>query len=183
MSESELHASSDTPQQSPAAVQDEPAPALSQAFLAQIAELVQRAAGGANWFFWVAGLSMINSLILLNGGETFFVIGLGVTLAADILARSIALEAPELTTLVTGISFGFDVVVALIVCGFGWLSRKRHLWAFALGMVLYALDGLLFVLIEDWMSVGFHAFALFCMGNGFLACRRLNAIERSLAES
>ena len=46
--------------------------------------------GGANWFFWIAGLSVINSLIITFGGEMSFVIGLGITQFID--GISIALK-------------------------------------------------------------------------------------------
>ena len=42
-----------------------------------------------------------------------------------------------------------DIFVALVVFGFGWLAGKRYRAVFALGMGLYLLDGLLFVLFED----------------------------------
>ena len=34
---------------------------------------------GANWFFWIAGLSLVNSLIILFSGEWSFIVGLGAT--------------------------------------------------------------------------------------------------------
>ena len=40
-------------------------------------------------------------------------------------------------------------------------------------MVLYALDGLLFLLVGDWISIAFHAFALVCIGKGYQALRTL----------
>src|SRR3989442_13684974 len=42
---------------------------------------------GTNWFYWVAGLSLVNSAVILGGGSIFFVIGLGFTLRADSLAE------------------------------------------------------------------------------------------------
>ncbi|MFQ5608913.1 MAG: hypothetical protein ACE5F8_01425 [Woeseiaceae bacterium] len=41
------------------------------------------------------------------------------------------------------------------------------LWAYILGMIVYALDGLIFVLVQDWVSVGFHAFVLFMLWGGY----------------
>ena len=42
-------------------------------------------------------------------------------------------------------------------------------------MALYALDGLIYLIGQEWLGVGFHAFALFCLFRGFKACRALNA--------
>jgi hypothetical protein len=60
---------------------------------------------------------------------------------------------------------------------FGVFANKLHTWAFLVGMILYALDGLIFLLVGDWLSVGFHVFALFCIFGGFSATRRLKALQ------
>jgi hypothetical protein len=154
--------------------------AAGQAVVARLQELRQRGRNGANWFFWVAGLSLVNSVIMLSGGDTYFVIGLGVTLIADAIAREVGQQQPDIAQIVKGVFFGFDVIVAVVVIGFGWLAVRRYQVVYALGMILYLLDGLLFVLAQDWFSAGFHAFALFCMWTGFSAYRQLNAAEQAL---
>jgi hypothetical protein len=164
----------------PAPQSAEDGPDQAQRIAAAITALDAAGRRGANWYFWVAGLSLVNSLILLSGGDTFFVIGLGVTLLADVIASQVAQQSPDIATTVKVIAFGFDLLVALFVAGFGWLSRKRILAVFGIGMFLYLLDGLLFVLFQDWMSAGFHAFALFCMWKGLSAYRQLGALERAL---
>jgi hypothetical protein len=40
-------------------------------------------------------------------------------------------------------------------------------------MVLFALDGGIFLLTQDWIGVGFHIFVLYCLFRGFKACREL----------
>jgi hypothetical protein len=42
-------------------------------------------------------------------------------------------------------------------------------------MILFALDGLIFLLAQEWIGAGIHAFVLFILFRGFQACRRLNA--------
>ena len=124
---------------------------------------------GANWFFWIAGLSAINSFIILMGGEWSFIIGLGITLVFDAVAR-------EIGGLGFAVAIVLDVIVLLTFVGFGIFARKRHTWAFIVGMVLYSLDGLLFVLFQDWLSVGFHVFALFFIYKGMRAHLALRAL-------
>lgn len=153
----------------------------AQALAAQVGALIQRGRVGANWFYWVAALSVVNSVIMLTGGDIFFVIGLGVTLIADATATGIAQAEPNLEILVKVFAFVFDLIVALVVGGFGWLSGRRYLAPFCIGMVLYLGDGLIFVCFQDWMSAGFHAFALVCMWNGFSAYRQLKAMENALS--
>lgn len=153
-----------------------------QAVRAELAQLHVRGTSGAGWFFWIAALSLINSIILLSGGDRHFVVGLGVTSIADAVARGIADENPEAAGVAKGIAFGFTVLVAAVVCLFGWLSRRPVLPIFALGMILYLLDGLIYVLFGDWMSVGFHAFVLFGMWNGFNAYRQMKAMKAVLEQ-
>src|SRR5215475_4582039 len=77
------------------------------------------------------------------------------------------------------LAFSGLVGVALIVV-FAVLGQRAvvgHCWAFVLGMVLFGLDGLLFVLIQDWVGVGFHAFALLMIGRGYAAARQLPPIK------
>jgi hypothetical protein len=147
---------------------------------AQILELQQRGNKGANWFFWVAGLSIVNSLIMHGGGETYFVVGLGVTLTADITATAISQQHPDLEVIARGFAMAFTVVSALIVAVFGWLARRGMLVLYGVGMFLYLLDGLLFLLYQDYLSVAFHAFALVCMWSGFSAFRQVNVIQEEL---
>jgi len=99
---------------------------------------------GANWFYWVAGLSLVNSAIILGGGGIFFVIGLGLTLVTDGLAAAISQHHPEAVWMVKGAALVFDVFVAAILAGFGWLSGRRYLAIFGVGMALYLLDGFIF---------------------------------------
>jgi hypothetical protein len=147
---------------------------------AAAAALEHKGRSGANWFYWVAGLSLVNSSILLAGGGVFFVIGLGITQVAGVIANEIAKDAPNAGPYLKAFVFGFGLFIALVVAGFGWLAGKRYQVVFAIGMVLYLLDGLLFVFVGDWMSVAFHAFALFGMWSGFRAYRQLAALEKGL---
>ena len=53
-------------------------------------------------------------------------------------------------------------------------STGALIGAFVVGMALYGLDGAIFLLVQDWVGVGFHAFALTMMARGYLAARQLS---------
>ncbi|MCP4560303.1 MAG: hypothetical protein GY837_07230, partial [Bosea sp.] len=58
------------------------APDLTDAEVARRLEAEKISMGfrsGANWFYWIAGLSIANSLVILFQGEWGFVVGLGIT--------------------------------------------------------------------------------------------------------
>lgn len=170
----------DTDGQGHAEAAAEEVPKEADQVLAGIDALRQLGRTGANWYFWVAGLSLVNSAIMLSGGNTHFVIGLGITFMADIMANVIGQQHPEHAQMLKLGVLGFDLIVAAVVVGFALLSRKRFLFIFGLGMVLYLLDGLIFVWIQDWMSVAFHAYALYGLWGGVNAFRQLKQVEQAL---
>lgn len=147
-----------------------------------LVQLHARGMSGAGWFYWIAALSLVNSAILLGGGNRHFVVGLGVTLVADSIAVAVADEEPQAAAVAKGIAIAFDLFVAAIVCLFGWLARRPILSIFLVGMILYLLDGLIYVLVGDWMSVGFHAFVLLGMWSGLTAYREMKQIKAQLEQ-
>jgi hypothetical protein len=161
---------------------NEPVPQLDPhlaALQSQMQRLQAQGEDGANWFYWVAGLSLVNSVIAFVGGGVTFVIGLGITEVVDELAAELAVERPEMSLVAKAGAFGFALAAAVFAAGFGWLANKRYIPLFALGMLLYALDGMIYVLAQSWFSAAFHAFALFGMWQGLSAYRELSAILRS----
>lgn len=124
----------------------------------------QRRSGG-QWFYWIAGLSLINAVLALTGQDWHFILGLGVTQLVQGLSQQPG---------TAGVKAG---LVGLVVIGLfavlGQRAIQGHRWAFVLGMTLFALDGVIFLLVQDWVGVGFHAFALTMILRGYLAARRL----------
>jgi hypothetical protein len=146
----------------------------------RILELEEAGRKGGSWFYWVAALSVLNSLLMNGGVATYFVMGLGVTLSVDMVARVGGEENPDLVNILRVAAIVFALVVAGVVSLFGWVARKGYLSIYGFGMFLYLCDGLLFLLYNDGMSVLFHGFALFWMWSGFSAFRQARAIEREL---
>ena len=112
---------------------------------------------------------MVSTLIMLASGGIFFVVGLGVTFIADAIAQANAQQAPETAIIGNVVAFGFSAAMSLFFCGFGWLAVKRYQPLFLVGMLLYLLDGLLFLMLGQVMAAAFHAYALYGMWSGFQA--------------
>jgi len=146
----------------------------------EIAALAAKANSGANWFFWIAGMSVVNSLVAAFEGQWSFIIGLGITQVFDAFALVFG-ESAGSPGMAKTIALCLDVAVAFVFVLFGLFARKRMTWAFIVGMVIYAADGLIFLLVGDWLSIGFHVFALYFIFAGFNALRELNARTGSLA--
>lgn len=144
-----------------------------------VATLKASGDGGASWFFWIAVLSLVNTAILHCGGEGHFIVGLAITTIIDVIANAIGKEHPDQATIAMTIAIAFSVFVSVVVIAFGWLSRMRILWVFGIGMFLYLLDGLLYLLLGDFLSAAFHGYALYSMIQGFNAYRKLARVEEA----
>ena len=132
-----------------------------------IAEASPGVARAARWFWWIAGLSLINTFLIHSGSETSFVVGLGFTLIADVAFKSVKVVA-----------FGIDAVAIIFFFFMGRYALRGHLWAFAVGGVVYTLDALIYLYFQDFMPLAFHGLALFYIGKGaFMLRSSLKAAE------
>jgi hypothetical protein len=147
-----------------------PSPTPAEMLAAAKLALTQRVKSGANWFFWIVGLSIGNSVIALSGGGKRFIVGLGITSLVDAVAQEAKMGM--------GVPLVVNAIAVGIFIAFGLVARRRRKWAFLLGMLLYGLDGLLFVLVKDVFSIGFHLLVLYFIYKGMKANDQLNALER-----
>jgi len=121
---------------------------------------------GANWFFWVAILGVINSLIVWYFGLWSQFFGLGATQYFDAQMVAAGAESQRLTGL------AINIGIAAVLAAFGYLTRKGGDVAFIIGMFLYVFDSVIALGYRDFFGFGFHMFALFFMFKGLLASRR-----------
>jgi hypothetical protein len=112
-------------------------------------------AAAARWFWWIAGLSVVNSVVSLAGGSFNFVVGLAATQIADAVFRPL----PALALVL-------DAAAVLFFVAAGALARRGWLSAFVVGGLVYAVDGAVFAWFGDWLAAGFHAFALYQLFRG-----------------
>jgi hypothetical protein len=127
-----------------------------------------------SWFYWIAGLSLINSIVAATGSSWGFMAGLGMTQMIDGLAQSIGPETKAF-------ALGLDGLVAALFVGLGmWASRNSGVYL--AGMIVYALDGGLFALVGDWIGLGFHGLVLFFLWGGWTARRALDGLATPAAD-
>jgi hypothetical protein len=142
-------------------------------------ELTQRYKSGANWFYWIAGLTIVTSVIAFFGGGIRFLISLGLTQIIDGLAEGLA---TELGSAVQVIGLMLDLFVTGIFVLFGYFAGKKVLWVYVLGMVVFLFDGLLALAFKDAIGVIAHAVVLFWLFRGYQAGRELVSLEKVMAE-
>jgi hypothetical protein len=130
---------------------------------------------GANWFYWIAGLSLVNSAIYAFGGDISFILGLGATqLIEGITDAAIAEGMPSL---LKGVAIVMNLAITGVFALFGYYANKGVAIAFIAGIALYILDGLLYLAVGSMLAAGFHVFALFFIVRGFLASRKIARAE------
>lgn len=146
---------------------------------AQHAEVSQRYKAGANWFYWIAGLTLVTSLIAIFGGGWRFLISLGTTQILDAIAEGLSTElgsVPKVIALV------LDLIVTGVFILFGYFAGQKYLWAYILGMVVFFFDGLVSLLSQDLIGAVAHVVVLFFMFRGYQAGRELLNLEKAMAE-
>jgi hypothetical protein len=142
-------------------------------------ELQNQAKSGANWFYWIAGLSLVNALILLFDGGWSFILGLGVTQIISVVANSIAPDTDSFSAIKIG-AFFVNLLIMAIFALIAYFANKGLVWIFVVGIVLYTLDAFVWLLLGNWIGFGFHGFALFFIVRGLMAPMKLNKMQPAL---
>ncbi|MEK6208487.1 MAG: hypothetical protein AABM32_12705 [Chloroflexota bacterium] len=135
-------------------------------------QLLQKRGTGGAWFYWIGGASILNSVLNAAGTEWGLALGLGVTYLIDGLAQGFS------NTVRTPIyAFVIDIAIAGGFLLLGRAARRGNLGWYAVGIALYALDGLLFVLVQDFLGIAVHAIAIYALISGWRAARSLKQLE------
>ena len=149
-------------------------PSLASYEQAETIHLTQQLNSASSWFYVIAALSVINSLIAAFGAGIRFIFGLGVTSLADEIVVAMQFGAAGKV-----IGLLFSIAMAGLFVIFGFLARKRMHWAFLIGMVVYLLDGLMLLMFESYLGAAFHAYVLFRLFQGLSASRKLSSMQSS----
>ena len=126
----------------------------------------------ADWFFWLAILSVINSLIVYYYQIPNTPIALGITQWVD--GTTSGFNATMSTSALV-----INILIAAALAGFGLLARRGSDISFVLGIFLYVIDAVLMIGLKDFFGFGVHLIALFFLVKGLLASRHIreNAVS------
>ena len=136
-----------------------------QATLARVA-LVKRVESGGRWFYWIAALSAINFVLFFMGRSMGFALGTTI----DWVLQGILEELADPSA-----AWIAHVVVIAFFAFLGVRATAGAQWAFVLGGVVYAIDGLLLLSFGDWIGIVVHAIALFAIVSAIVSLRRLRS--------
>jgi hypothetical protein len=140
-----------------------------------VASLQRQMKNGAYNFYWIAGLSMITSIIIVFSTQPSFVVGLGVTQFMDITVHNLAETLPN-PVLIHGLGLLLDFFLCSVFALCGVLAVRGYRWAFIAGMLLYGLDAILTLVSTDFFGFGFHLFFLWFLFSGLQALNKLKEI-------
>ena len=122
---------------------------------------------GGTWFFYVAGLSVANAILVLIHAPFGFFFGLGV--ADYALGMGI------------GGYLGVTVIASAIIALCGLFARRGARWAFLVGMILYGLDALVCLSLKEYLEIAAHAYALYRIFQGFQGAQTLSLLRTQQA--
>jgi hypothetical protein len=139
-------------------------------------QLKQKYRSGVHWFYWIAALTLVTSLMSLAGGGWRFFLSLGVTQFIDAVAVELSASLGNATKV---IAIVLDIFAVAVFAAVGFLAGKKHLWAYIVGLVLFLLDGIASLVFGDWLGVVAHAVVLFIMVRAFKSGLELSELEHS----
>jgi hypothetical protein len=146
-----------------------------------VASLQRQMRNGANNFFWIAALSIANSIFFLISTRSTFVVGLGITQFIDTIFHNISLAYPNSTLLIRCLGLLPDILFCgvFVLCGF--LALRGYRWGFIAGLILFGLDAILTLISSDIFGFGFHLFFLWFLIIGLRALNNLEKIKMEIS--
>ncbi len=108
----------------------------------------------------------------ISGGCNFhFLAGLGFTeITNAVVELSIQKGAPNAFKVIAAV---FDLIVVISFALAGYFSNKLVSPVFLAGIIIYTIDTIIVLFLGDFLMAAFHAFALYSLIRGFIACRSI----------
>jgi hypothetical protein len=111
-------------------------------------------------------LSALNIVALIFNQNFQFIAGLGI--------NYVILGMTEGILQSTGIdlklwAYIFTILISGIFLLIWKKSKEENKAIYLIGLIVYGLDTIIFIFAKDWLSLGFHVFALLMLTNGYNA--------------
>lgn len=122
-------------------------------------------------FFWIAGLSVLNTVLYLSHTNVMMLGGLGITLVVDVYGKILHQQS---------LAFTVDLMMGCIFVAFGLAAGRGSRTVFVVGMAVYALDALVLLYFNDIFNVAWHAYFLVNLNKSLQYSDRLRAALATL---
>jgi|GEM_PF-4367629 len=127
-------------------------------------------AGSAGWFLWIALCTIINIVLYSTNSDTRLALSADSVEVAAVLFNQFGGGTHEFKMIVT-------YIIGIIGAGIYFLLTKPasegKIWAFIVGFILYGLDAILPLMMTQWVGLAIHAWALYSMFGGIMACANM----------
>lgn len=125
----------------------------------------QKVKVASGWIASIGVFSLINSIVfLLFNGNINFLIGLGISQLIDDIGISFGDSGLWISILV-------NAILTIIFYLFAYNAKKQRRWAFILTIVIYILDSLFFIYVQDYIAFAFHLLAIHYIFQGLKAIK------------
>lgn len=131
-----------------------------------------RMRAGADWFFWIAALALLEAYLNRSDIVTQGAFGLGMT---GLVERA----AEPWTASGQAMPFLAELVLPVFYVLLGVLARRGRRWAFATGLGVYAVDAALVLAAAELVGLALHLVVLGLLGMGFVAAQQLEQFGRA----
>jgi hypothetical protein len=139
---------------------------------------VEQIASGASWFYWIAALTVVGAVALLMGSNWGFAIGLGMSQVLTVLAMPS--DTGDFSLALASVATVINIGLIGLFAWLGYVARRPSLVAFMIGMIIYVVDTLIFVIAGDWLGAIFHGIALYFLWKGWSTARAAIARAREI---
>lgn len=117
---------------------------------------------GANWFYWMVGLSLVNAVLVTAKADLHFILGLAYSDFASALLTYA--EGSQLTVIFGAVALLFIILLFLFI---GKKSHQPSKGFYLAGIILYGIDGLIYLAFEDYLSAIFHIYVIYNLWMGY----------------
>lgn len=145
----------------------------------QVRGLEKSIGNASRWFFFISGISLLNVLGLFLNFSSALLAGFGANFYISGFSETFLPRLGIASELVPVIVFAVNLTLIGVFTYIGWLAYRRHLWAYNLGMLLYALDTLIYVRIWAWSGIILHLVGLFFLFGGRVSLIALRNLEKA----
>lgn len=157
-----------------------------QQAMAEIEKLESQFKSGPNWMLAIAAFTVINIVLIHLGLDFVFFLGLSFNAMIDVMGHTLAVDPEFDMPIIKYVALGVSVFTLLCWGLLGFAAINRYSWMMLAGVIAYGADTLITVgvLVLDpsnflWLLI--HAVAGYYMVRGWLALRKLNALDREVA--
>lgn len=144
---------------------------------AELLEVVTKVHRSYDWFKWIAILSLINTVLIAINSNISFIFGLATN---QFIYAFASIFAEDYGSSVLVIGYILQLICPLIFYGLYRQWHKFKKWPIVVGVVIYGLDGLLYLYVDDMVSLLFHAYVMYAILKSFWEVDQIHSLGEEI---